>query len=180
MLLVAGKLRWSRVPQFQCWHWSRNYKDKEKGIVAVFWGFITLKNCCRYPIVSAKNIRRSINWSVGPDWCVAELPWMCVIVNMLCAVRWPAVTNMELMLWTQIVVYFENTFTFTRLRVCLTMTRMPPRHCPQLRHGSRRHRHRPRLRPLLRRRLFHNIPCHKNYPLNSMFPDLLPRIDVII
>ena len=143
MLLVAGKLRWSRVPQFQCWHWSRNYKDKEKGIVAVFWGFITLKNCCRYPIVSAKNIRRSINWSVGPDWCVAELPWMCVIVNMLCAVRWPAVTNMELMLWTQIVVYFENTFTFTRLRVYLTM--MPPRHCPQLRHGSRRHRHRPRL-----------------------------------
>ena len=50
---------------------------------------------------------------------------------------------MELMLWTQIVVYFENTFTFTRLRVYLTM--MPPRHCPQLRHGSRRHRHRPRL-----------------------------------
>ena len=93
---------------------------------------------------------------------VAELPWMCVIVNMLCAVRWPAVTNMELMLWTQIVVYFENTFTFTRLQVCLTMTRMPPRHCPQLRHGSRRHRHRPRLRPLLRRCLFHNIPCHKN------------------
>ena len=85
---------------------------------------------------------------------------MCVIVNMLCAVRWPAVTNMELMLWTQIVVYFDNTFTFTRLRVCLT--RMPPRHRPQLRHGSRRHRHRPRLRPLLRRRLFHNIPCHKN------------------
>ena len=79
---------------------------------------------------------------------------MGVIVNMLCAVRWPAVINMELMLWTQIVVYFDNTFTFTRLRVCLT--RMPPRHCPQLWHRSRRHRHRPRLRPLLRRRIFHN------------------------
>ena len=71
---------------------------------------------------------------------------------------------MELMLWTQIVVYFDNTFTFTWVRVCLT--RMPPRHRPQLRHGSlrhrsrrhrsRRHRHRPRLRPLLRP---HNIPC---------------------
>ena len=79
---------------------------------------------------------------------------MGVIVNMLCAVRWPAVINMELMLWTQIVVYFDNTFTFTRLRVCLT--RMPPRHRPQLWHRSRRHRHRPRLRPLLRRRIFHN------------------------
>ena len=87
---------------------------------------------------------------------------------------------MELMLWTQIVVYFDNTFTFTRLRVCLT--RMPPRHRPQLRHGSRRDQHCPRLRPLLRHRLFHNILCHKNGPLNSnsIFSDLLSRRYVII
>ena len=25
------------------------------------------KNCCRYPMVSTKNIRSSINWSVGPN-----------------------------------------------------------------------------------------------------------------
>ena len=153
MLMVAGKHGWSRVPQFQL-------QRQRVGYSCSFLRIYYSKNCCRYPIVSMKNIRSSINWSVGPNWCVAELPWMCVIVNMLCAVRWPAVTNMELMLWTQIVVYFDNTFTFTRLRVCLT--RMPPRHRPQLRHGSRRHRHRPRLRPRLRRCLFHNIPCHKN------------------
>ena len=64
-----------------------------------------------------------------------------------CCDWWPIVINMELMLWTPIVVYFDNNFTFTRLRVCLT--RMPPRHRPQLRHGSRRDQHCPRLRHLL-------------------------------